>query len=333
MPKDDEICAKCGQDFTINKAGGLECSICSQWLHKACTGLPNESFKAMVKMKEELGYHGWACASCGKATQELKNMLVAMASRVSKIETDVGSNTKKISELDDKVSDLDNKVIDIDKNIDSIDNDLTEVAKDVDKLKSMNPVEQANIDFQNELHERAIRRDNLLIHNAPEPGPELTTIRAKKQFDMKILDDICKELDIDFRWEDDVKFISRVGPLLENGSSRPIICGLRDRSLRDRLLNLQYKLSKSRNLPKYRMVADLTKNERDREYAMESECKKRNDEIKLNDPNATFLWMLVGPKGAKRMVQKEENPRKRGRGEGGRMGRAVQSRGRLIVRE
>ena len=298
----DTHCDKCH-----NKLGTgwqVQCSVCDGWSHRKCTELNIEDVKYLDKVKKRDGEHSWACFKCSRSLKAMRDTIIKLERRIEKVEGSCDKVTKDVDALNDKVV--------------TMDKDLDQVCNDLDKLKSQNPVAQSNIDMMNELREQAIRRDNVLIHNAPESGIDLSN-KAKKDHDMKIIADICSELKIDFNWEDDVKFISRVGKLSDDGYPRPIICGFRDRALRDRLLNLQFKLKHSRNLSNYRMVPDLTKNERDSEIALENECTRRNKEITDNDPEATFLWTLLGQKGAKRMVQREtaDTSRKRSRPVGG----------------
>ena len=307
----DDICPKCDKAFDINKLGSLGCSVCALWYHQKCTGLNTDLFNSMIAMYDQLGYHGWACLVCGAATKRLSNWTKVLETRLDSVE-------EKISNFEGTVE----KVNDMGK-------DLASVMAEVELLKAKNCVAQANIDMNAELADQAARCDNILIHNANEPGPDITDNKQRRRFDIGIISEICKEVDIDFMGEDDIKFISRVGTIRDDGTPRPIIAGFRDRAFRDRLINMQYKLKKSRNLFKIRLVNDITKNQRENELELDKECTRRNDEIRANDRDATFLWRVQGPKGAKRLVQREEqDPRKRPLetgGEGGDGGEDVEA--------
>ena len=288
--EEDGTCGRCDKGF--NKSGSLQCCVCKLWMHKACTQLNNDAFKAMCKMWDDYGYHGWACPSCGKSTLRLDTIVKNLEGRMTNVENQL----KQIAPTVEKVNELSTE--------------LSKVSVDVDKLKKNGNLDQLKRDMLNEQNEQATRRDNLIFHNVPEIDDSVIDIKGKRDAEVKNIDDICIELNMNFRMDDDIKFVKRVGARRDDGNPRPLIAGFRDRAFRDRLLNMQFKLKRSRNLSLVRIVADLTKNQRDNELAMEAECKKRNIEITNADKDATFLWVLVGPKGQKRMIQQERGEKR-----------------------
>jgi hypothetical protein len=151
-----------------------------------------------------------------------------------------------------------------------------------------------------ELREREIRKKNVVMHRVGEAGPEMKTIEERKAWDMKSCDNIFNALEMDFRSEDAVRFVRRVG---EKGDGpRPLIVGFKREWQREDILDRARHLKTTR-FPEVVIVPDLTKEQRREEAAMNEEAGNRNKELTEDDKAKNLEWMVVGARGEKRIVK------------------------------
>ena len=277
--EDKDKCGRC--DKTGWKSGALRCNVCKFWVHKQCTQLKADTFKAMLDMEEEVGYHGWACHSCGQGNKRLDEIVRNLESRLVSVE----EKTKMVDDIRDK---------------------LHVVSDEVDNLKRCSKNNQSSDDVYYELELRKQKMGNLVIHNMPEFAGQNGTKKDLFEFDLGQVEMLCKEIDVTFYKHDDVKFIFRAGQRPTDGKPRPMIVGFRSQNCRDTILNFAYRTKKTR-LQDVRIVPDQTRIERDLETKLQTECDNRNANLSEADA-ATFLWRVVGAKGSKRLIKGPPDP-------------------------
>ena len=298
---DETTCGRCGKN--LNKQGSITCSCCDLWIHPKCTGLDTEMAKMLIDYSSKNKEHFWACYNCSKAMHTLRKSLVELQSKVSAIEIRVDEVDKKTEATADSVKSVSEKV------------DV--LSSDIDSLKKGGSSQQTKLDINHELNDQANRRNNLIAHGLNEADALVVDNTERRKYDFELFKEVCSELNIVFQPDKDIKFISRLGEKPKNGTPRPLIIGFRNRDIRDKLHSSSYLLKTSRNLFNVRLVADLTQAQREVETDMENECELRNAELKAKNPDETFLWRVIGPKGAKRLAQQEERPKnKRPRDQG-----------------
>ena len=95
-------------------------------------------------------------------------------------------------------------------------------------------------------------------------------------FDLNKIAELCKEIGVTFYKKDDVKFINRGGERPRNGNPRPMVIGFRTQTCRDAIFGAVGRL-RNTGFKEVRIVADLTKMQRDKEQALNDECLKRNN--------------------------------------------------------
>ena len=109
--------------------------------------------------------------------------------------------------------------------VDNIKNNTGKIEKV--KFKQVEAEESRSLDrytIFEELQERENHKDNLVIHQVPEPPAFLTRGADRKNHDTKYALDILGALDCKLRAEE-LKFIFRPGERKEDGRSRPLIFG------------------------------------------------------------------------------------------------------------
>ena len=282
-------CGRCDKDWTINKQGTVRCQVCRLLIHKSCTDLDNDQFKLIFELdKKKKPYH-WSCHSCGLAMERINASMLDVQVRLAAVEGTCTALTGKVNELDEKMN-----------RVDEFNDKVENMVADIKKVKRVQDSQQAFHDSMSEMDERELKRDNLVIHNLPEPNAPTVSRKEGFEYDMGQIGAMCKEINIRFHNRDDVKFITRAGER-QNGRPRPTIVGFRSSRFRDELLESAYKLKNTR-LHEVRIVPDLTKCQRDKEQALLDECERKNASLSSEDA-ASFLYKVVGRKGQKRLIR------------------------------
>ena len=136
-----------------------------------------------------------------------------------------------------------------------------------------------------ELREQRARRNNLVIHQIPEPPPNLTRGYECKDYDTDYVIKIFKFLDAPLTKEG-IKFLYRPGERMESGRPRPVIMSLKDPGLRDYILDNTRKLAGS-SFNSISIIPDLTQDQRKEEEKLRKTAEKRNREL---EPEEALNW-------------------------------------------
>jgi hypothetical protein len=148
-----------------------------------------------------------------------------------------------------------------------------------------------------ELRERESRKANVVMHGMGEAPPDHIG-RARWDWDMKSCENLFAALHIPVK-ADRIRFVRRVG---EAGSHpRPLVVGFHEEQDRARVLRAD---TRRTNFSDVDIVPDLTKAQRKEEDDLRAEMVSRNRELCSEDRAKNLAWVVVGPRGAKRLVKK-----------------------------
>ena len=237
--------------------------------------------------------------------RDIKASIVDLQKRVEVVER----KCAKVDEISEKVDDMSSKVA----QVDDLTSRVSEVSNKVELMEKAD-YDQLRADFAHEMHEIEVRRCNVVVHNMPEIHAPNAGRKEKFENDLKQVSKIFEAINVEFKWNDDVKFINRVGKSDQAGNPRPMVVGFRCARIREIILNNNFKLRDS-NLLGVRVVPDLTKAQRDTEKEMERTCEDKNANLSQEDAK-NFVWKVVGAKGQKRLAKiPKENQAKRTRDE------------------
>jgi hypothetical protein len=187
---------------------------------------------------------------------------------------------------------------------------LLKVQEDVTKLAAAvesqsKKVEEAqaaaatagNSSIFEELRQRESRKANVIMHGMGEAPPDHVG-RARWDWDMKSCENIFAALHIPVKAEQ-IRFVRRVG---EAGPHpRPLVVGFHDEQCRARVLRADTRRSVFSDVD---IVPDLTKAQRKEEDDLRTEMVNRNRAMCSEDRAKNLAWVVVGPRGAKRLVKK-----------------------------
>ena len=274
-----EPCHICQKGFGKGKncinEESIKCCLCDLWLHKRCSGISEGTYNYVKEQEANGEDHVWACKSCSSAFKKFNCRLLKVEKKVEKLETDVNTNSDKIEKVSEKVEMID---------------------KDIKDLKNS---ERSSVNTKDEIlremAERDAKKDNIVIHNLPEPDNTVTEGEARKKCDQSALSDLLKTINIEINHDKDVKFIKRAGERTEQCAPRPLLVGFWENKKKEDIMKSAKLLSKS----KYKhtsIVPDLTKNQRNLESDMRKEAENLTADMESEEAK-NWEYRLVGIKG------------------------------------
>ena len=145
--------------------------------------------------------------------------------------------------------------------------------------------------------ERELRGNNFIIYRVPEASSADDKGKQDKLFCMELIRDA---LEVDAQ-ESDIKKIFRLGK--KDTAVRPILVQLRERSIKNRVMESLFKLKDCDD--KFKNVSvthDLTQQERIECKALVAEAKKRQD-----DEKGEWLWRVRGVPGLMKVIRIPRN--------------------------
>lgn len=310
--KKKEECPCCSKTVE-DKDMALQCEICNEWTHIKCIGISETEYKFV---KEHQTIH-WFCEQCNKSIASVIKTVTLINQNQEKLEKNVSDLKeecqKRMTAVENDMKALSGKTQEIDtkmetaieaKLVDSfakptfasivaneVDNKFSKVSVDV--LKVQTALDDAKKNVQED-KDRESRANNIILYRVPEGNSKDETNKNDKAFCMEL----CKEvLSVDDD-EIDFKAIFRLGKA-ETGKVRPILLQLREKSVKNQIMESLYKLKRADDKFKNISVThDLTQKERD-------ECKELVEEAKKRQAaeSGEFIWRVRGLPGQLKLTK------------------------------
>jgi len=236
----------------------------------------------------------WACRSCVAYSQGITQKVKAVEREIENIKTDVKANKEGVKNIEATVEELKRQV-------------------EMNKTNIENAVTAAERRMGSEWREREIRRKNVVVHRLTEPGDDCRTAEERRQQDRANCGLLFGQIGLG-ELEQEIKTCRRLG---ERGrEDRPLIVVLKTEEAKRKLLENAYKLGDT-DYNEATIVPDLTPMQRKEEDDMRSEADRKNaEELTEEDQAKNLKWMLVGPRGEKRLIKAVDRGGYRGRGRG-----------------
>ena len=290
----------------------IQCQTCELWVHADCQGLTDEVLNILVDT-ERYGGICWHCDSCLASSARLEKSVIALEKRMKDVENVSEKHTGEIKRIDDNVELL-----------------RKELEEERNKRKEAEQHRDENIITKEEYREREARRCNVILHRVKEPAEEMRSAGERKDHDLEECRKIFCILNMEEEARTGIKVCRRIG---EWGQEpRPLVVVLRTEEARRRLLEDARKL-RNTEYQDVGIVPDLTVQQRREEQHMLEEVERRNEEdLTAEDRAKNLKWLVVGPRGARRMIKgvpREQHQLGRGAVRGGRgPWRGARGRGR-----
>lgn len=260
--------------------------------------MSEEMFKLIVAISDSGGSHCWNCAGCDCAYKKLNKRILNLEKRQDDFDTKLAEHSGK----HDGQAEQNKKFQEA----------IDEIKKDNKKEET---IESASSSVFLEISDREQRKNNLILHQLPEPSDSVKEGTNRKKHDDEKLLDLLSELNVKINPKEDVKFCVRLGETRNDLETkpRPILIGFRNLDVRDNILQVSRNLSKT----KYKdvsIIPDLTKRQRQQETDMRKEVDKRNSDLSEEDA-LNWIWKMVGMRGQRKIIktkiQKDSEKRKR----------------------
>jgi hypothetical protein len=229
------------------------------------------------------GYTFWNCQPCSSYAKGITARMREIEGRLDEVE-------RYQEKQDDRMKEMDGKMARVDGTVKRLENKISQA------------VENSGDDVLHELHERHIRRYNVIFYGVGEAEGERTTVEEKKEWDSKSCQNIFDALNLRLK-AGSLRYLRRVG---EKGDKpRPLIVGMRTTDDKELLLdNARY--LRDTHMSNVGISKDLTPREIRDEKEMENEAERRNRDLSQDDKAKNLKWLVVGQKGEKRLIKTVE---------------------------
>jgi hypothetical protein len=138
------------------------------------------------------------------------------------------------------------------------------------------------------------------MHRVGEAGDEVKTLAERKDWDMRICDNIFRALKLEMQSDKVIKFCRRVG---EKGAGpRPLIVEFRREAQKEDLLDRARDL-RDTDFADMVIIPDLTHEQRKEEAELVREAERRNSSLTQDEVAKNLEWSVVRARGERRLVK------------------------------
>ena len=289
LRKKDYPCIKCDKHVKKNDKAVL-CNLCELWIHKTCEDMDDGTFDVLVRQVAQNGGTYWACKSCRKYAAKFD---------------------KSVKELDRKIESVIARVSSHDEEIESLKSEVKELQKA--NATTRKPVDTVKIESNtrssifNEIGEREKRQLNVVVHGLTEADVNVKEGTKRHEEDLKLLQSLTAEIDVQLQLSDAVRFARRLGELNLGDTPRPLLIGFNNIADKNVLLDNAKKfkdkvVDPENEQSRISIVQDLTKAQRAEERSMREEASKRNAELTVEEAK-NWLFKVIGRRGERRIAK------------------------------
>lgn len=302
MPPKTKVYPCLGCKVNIKKTEvSVPCEVCEEYTHPDCSKISQDLLKYLIDETDEGSGTTWTCAHCRKVGKVLNNKVKVLS--------------KELQDMRKVITNVQEEQGEIKKDVEIVKNTCDQRKKKCEESK-----DQIRKEIFSELRERDEKKFNIIVHGLPEAPGTVINGNERKEHDVAEVKKVAKCIDINLDQVGDIKFVKRIGVRdPENENYRPILLGLKDEELKNKMMRARKKLIESDFEDVY-IVPDMTKQQRKEEDDMSNEATKRNYELD-SETSLNSEWRVVGSRGEKRLVFGRKYPEHQLRGRGGGRGR------------
>ncbi len=151
-----------------------------------------------------------------------------------------------------------------------------------------------------EMREREEKRNSIILHNVGETSSN--TWEEEKAWDVKSFDNVMRAMQTNFTFESAAIFSRRLGKRTE-GRPRLLLVGLRSENVKNQILQCAKRLLGT-TLSSVSVAPDLTQRQREADDSLREEAARRNSSLTAQDRAKNLRWVVVGRKGARKLLKK-----------------------------
>jgi len=275
-------CVGCKKKFTKSDYCVL-CGMCNFWYHKTCAGMSDDVYKCVDQHFKDHGYTFWNCQPCSSYAKGITARMRELEGRLDEVE-------RCQDKQEDRMKEMDGRMKRVEGSVDKLAGKINDVAEN----------SGGNV-FQ-ELHERHVRRYNVVFYGVGEAEGDRPTVEEKREWDAKSCQNVFDALNLRLK-ASSLRYLRRIG---EKGDKpRPLLVGMRSTEDKELLLD-NAKFLRDTHMSSVGISKDLTPQEIREEKEMEREAETRNKELSQEDRAKNLKWLVVGQKGEKRLIKTTE---------------------------
>ena len=289
----------CGQCQEECKSGtSVSCGFCETGFHSKCIpGMTPEFIDCIDKMAKIFGGSAFLCGICRKLATRINKSMRDVEAKMERMETEMKKAELERRALAEKMEKMENKS-------EQVNDKVAGMEKEMEA-----GMEKAKKEFKNEMEaerkEREERSVNVVIYGLAESEEE--EAERRKEDDKKKMLEMVKEIGVEVKGDMEVKF--RAGKKKEDGKPRPMIVRVDDEETRQSILANARRLARKEEWKRVFVSPDLTwqqrEEAREEERKLRLEAERKTEEAK-NEGRGGGKFVLVGPRGRRRMVWREE---------------------------
>ena len=266
-------CGVCKKNVTSNQ-NGLNCEYCSTWFHTECEHVNEEQYEFIRAQGEQLH---WFCKRCNPKALDVMKLVQGLRDKHDELQTRVEELESKVNTMDDMKGEFKDKVTNVVREEmyemrekESKENNI--VLRNVFELDDPETVDDEDDEDDGEEADDDTGRDE---ENRVEKN-EGRKWSNESELVNHILQNVLENENIE------VTATKRVPNTRREGQNRMIIVTLRNKQMRDQVLRSAKNL---RRIPEWDGVyigPDLTKKERESDYNLRQELKRRRNNGEKN---------------------------------------------------
>jgi hypothetical protein len=230
---------------------------------------------------------------------------------------------EKLKQMDRRVDDLQEKVQANTRGLEEVQEKVDTVEKRMEKLEKRTEEREASEDdgMFEELRAREAIRRNLVVYGLEEP--DQTEGKDRMEADKNECENIFATIGSKAR-RADIRFCRRLGERGED--ARPLLLGMTSETVKCEILDRARELQNT-DYQHIGIGPDQTKKQKQAEIKLTEEANRMNrEELTDQDKAKNLKWVVIGPRGEKRIVKMADREKEGTRG--GPSVRGVRGRGR-----
>ena len=296
----------CGKCLTECKPReGIPCNFCETWFHAACVdGMTQAFVECCDAMMSLYGTSSYLCLVCRKATTKLIRADRDQEALISEIREELRKGAEERRELKERIIKLEGKTNQVKEKVVGMEREMESGME-----QAVKEIREEVVSDTKEAEEIAT---NIVIYGLKESAKEEG--KERKEEDEKRVKEILKDIDVEVDAAMEVKW--RAGKKSDDPSKqRPLIVRMENEEKKERVLKNARKLKEKAEWSKVFIQPDLTYRQRvearKQEARFREEAEKKNEEAKNEEGESEGEWIVVGPRGKRRVTWKKEK-RERG---------------------
>jgi hypothetical protein len=241
----------------------------------------------------------YLCSSCRKMAARINGNFRDMQTQINGLEEELKEAANERKRLGERIEKLEGGAVQVKDKVVGMEKQIESGMEEATKA-----VTEAMQTEKKEIEEKAT---NIIIHGMKESTKEKGEERKKE--DEENVKGMLRAMEVEVEEEMEVKW--RLGKKPEDtATARPLVIKLASKEAKEGVLKQGRKLKRKDEWSSVYVSPDLTYRQRmearKEETKLKEEVAKKNEEEK-NDEDREGEWIVVGPRGKRRIVRKREN--------------------------